>query len=183
MEFVPGLPFGNTSTCVEKTIWQTMVTTSLEKHLHMRGENSPVAANKLPDGETPPHAWRKPDVSHTKIGSPWKHLHMRGENIHEVLSEGGSRETPPHAWRKLWHIALLISRIRNTSTCVEKTGERRSLRRSARKHLHMRGENPGKPPLLLGTAETPPHAWRKLTCSTRCCFTWRNTSTCVEKTC
>ena len=90
----------NISTCVEKTPAFWGIASSAQKHLHMRGENSPAFGQAAVIPETSPHAWRKPYDYMGKVavsrnistcvektsyprrrqGHCKKHLHMRGEN-------------------------------------------------------------------------------------------------------
>ena len=51
--------YGNTSTYVEKTFSVCWICCPLWKHLHIRGENSPVLPYYYRSLETPPHTWRK----------------------------------------------------------------------------------------------------------------------------
>lgn len=50
---------GNISTCVEKTLPSFRMYQRHRKHLHMRGENSPIVVMPRFCVETSPHAWRK----------------------------------------------------------------------------------------------------------------------------
>ena len=111
-----------------------------------------------------------------------KHLHVRGENnpAHKKWIE--SAETPPRAWRKLLQRRSTSAAVRNTSTCVEKTGYCIHIRYVYRKHLHVRGENGHFAACYWVKIETPPRAWRKLSQNSQTPSFLRNTSTCVEKT-
>ncbi len=151
----------NTSTCVEKTTVKPPDPVMSWKHLHMRGEDNPAAWLGNLDQETPPHAWRRPDlivvykvvyrntstcVEKTRCWRPVmngleKHLHMRGEDTHTAAMEEQPLETPPHAWRRHVVAKLDAKDNRNTSTCVEKTGWPSGRRTGHRKHLHVRGED------------------------------------------
>ena len=91
---------GNISTCVEKTLPSFRMYQRHRKHLHMRGENSPIVVMPRFCVETSPHAWRKHVGRAVKCASVrnistcvektdctpqgrrllQKHLHMRGEN-------------------------------------------------------------------------------------------------------
>ena len=72
--------------------------------------------------------------------------------------------------------------IRNTSTCVEKTGVAPLVVSAAWKHLHMRGEDIRVNPYAPSATETPPHAWRRQLLNMIMALQMGNTSTCVEKT-
>ena len=124
----------NTSTCVEKTSRWSARAVSVQKHLHMRGEDQQLHSLKPDARETPPHAWRRPrhfvadgnQVGNTstcveKTGnSPlgrWedgKHLHMRGEDARFACMLATVPETPPHAWRRLRIVRLLSTRFLET---------------------------------------------------------------------
>ena len=47
----------NTPTCVGKTQFSATAPNPLQKHPHMRGEDSTGPTNALSTRETPPHAW------------------------------------------------------------------------------------------------------------------------------
>ncbi len=173
--------FRNTSTRVEKTCIRWAKTTHSKKHLHMRGEGLFGDSDRDPILETPPHAWRRQKmtvfgpvvfrntstcVEKTSAQSNGqrparKHLHVRGEDAQRFSKDHLVIETPPRAWRRPVSVGSSGIKDRNTSTCVEKTAPGRQPGASARKHLHVRGEDG-----LLGFAcatriETPPRAWRR----------------------
>ena len=50
---------GNTSTYVEKMGERKNPDDSIEKHLHIRGENWNLVKQSFSSVETPPHTWRK----------------------------------------------------------------------------------------------------------------------------
>jgi len=77
---------------------------------------------------------------------------------------------------------MLAGAARNTSTCVEKTRCCTSSMTARRKHLHVRGEDPAVVHRQKPDAETPPHAWRRLSNLVLVKLLFGNTSTCVEKT-
>jgi len=91
---------GNTSTYVEKTFHLSLLHTSQEKHLHVRGEDF-WPFGKMPcTVETPPRTWRRlgavdhlprilrntstyVEKTHGRMGERTacgKHLHVRGED-------------------------------------------------------------------------------------------------------
>ena len=53
-------PCGNTPTCVGKTLVLKIRHNTLQKHPHMRGEDTPCRCWWRCSGETPPHAWGRP---------------------------------------------------------------------------------------------------------------------------
>ncbi len=71
----------------------------------------------------------------------------------------------------------------NTSTCVEKTRPLPGPFCPSWKHLHVRGEDCSAFNCSRFLSETPPHAWRRLDNPGTIIIWFRNTSTCVEKTC
>ncbi len=90
-----------------------------------------------------------------------KHLHLGGEDSALPAITQPSLETPPHTWRRGDLCLLLVAKIRNTFTYVEKTLSNAS-------------------GALTGT-ETPPRAWRRQVAARRPSSQPGNTSTCVEK--
>ena len=64
--------YRNTSTCVEKTELLKIIGKDTEKHLHVRGEDCIISHNNGEDWlcasflsvliETPPRAWRRPEL-------------------------------------------------------------------------------------------------------------------------
>ena len=114
---------------------------TVEKHPHVRGEDSLDAP--LPDrgAETPPRAWGRPveavmlnekirntptcvgktaSSPHTGHGSK-KHPHVRGEDAASALVMLSVTETPPRAWGRLAERTVWFVARRNTPTCVGKT--------------------------------------------------------------
>ena len=142
---------GNTSTYVEKTDKVEGVDYSLEKHLHVCGENPVLVTpcNTLP--ETPPRMWRKQferEVKALREGNTstyvektvkigvlffhdQKHLHVCGENLCAINRTNITQETPPRMWRK--HGLTIRQKVfsGNTSTYVEKTSVLRGYDRLA----------------------------------------------------
>ena len=53
---------GNTPTCVGKTYLKKVLTTLIEKHPHVRGEDTWTVMLVLTTGETPPRAWGRPFI-------------------------------------------------------------------------------------------------------------------------
>jgi len=75
------------------------------------------------------------------VGASGKHLHGRGEDLATGTPVKLTKETPPLAWRRPKRVGELKKRVRNTSTCVEKTTDCIKPGREAWKHLHVRGED------------------------------------------
>ena len=91
-------------------------------------------------------------------------------------------ETPPHAWGRRNWFDCTATALRNTPTCVGKTGNRVMSILRRWKHPHMRGEDPLRGRWAWSSWETPPHAWgRRREChrNENICG---NTPTCVGKT-
>ncbi len=107
---------------------------------------------------------------------------MRGEDKGALEQMASSTETPPHAWRRQWRASDSSWRLRNTSTCVEKTTLQSCRLRLCGKHLHVRGEDLDKVPETGTWLETPPRAWRRPDNELNQQIAHGNTSTCVEKT-
>ena len=98
------------------------------------GTGSPLRRNTSTDVE-------KTDISHLCYKQFWKHLHGRGEDTGSIESISSFSETPPRTWRRPPSLCLGTRWRGNTSTDVEKTDSRQIGHRSARKHLHGRGED------------------------------------------
>ena len=130
----------NTSTCVEKISRLKILSLSIEKHLHVRGENFHRLKALNVQWETPPRAWRRLKLSTPNISSHGntstcvekimipelteiegkKHLHVRGEDHSYRTFLSFLLETPPRAWRRSGAGGAPSAGVRNTSTCVEK---------------------------------------------------------------
>ena len=93
-----------------------------------------------------------------------------------------SAETPPRTWRRRGDALRSETRVRNTSTDVEKTSKVAPMGRPSRKHLHGRGEDQTIRTRWFGASETPPRTWRRLWKSPANAQWLGNTSTDVEKT-
>ena len=153
--------FGNTPTCVGKTVCIPPRRTRNMKHPHMRGEDVRIHFSARAVAETPPHAWGRP-VRHVEYaGQPGntptcvgktqpkgatmprykKHPHMRGEDSRISEDRYNMVETPPHAW----------GRQQPAGGFADET-------------------------------ETPPHAWGRLRRAGGTDRLGRNTPTCVGKT-
>ena len=91
-------------------------------------------------------------------------------------------ETPPRTWRRRGDALRSETRVRNTSTDVEKTSKVAPMGRPSRKHLHGRGEDQTIRTRWFGASETPPRTWRRLWKSPANAQWLGNTSTDVEKT-
>ena len=133
----------------------------LQKHLHVRGEDTCVIGNLGSRVETPPRTWRRQvDCQHDVFSfrntstyvektrsnvrnrkKNWKHLHVRGEDLLRSRKRKLKTETPPRTWRRLILLLRSCSTFRNTSTYVEKTIEEGLYDPSEEKHLHVRGED------------------------------------------
>ena len=155
------LCLGNTSTDVEKTVFQHERLGRFTKHLHGHGEDPFLNSRLFGVLETPPRTWRRlPRTAPRATG-----VRNTSTDVEKTIEESST---------------LAVGG--NTSTDVEKTRTRRLRVRSTRKHLHGRGED------LFGSAssnkwmETPPRTWRRHHGQR----SWRpsggNTSTDVEKT-
>ena len=153
---------GNTPTCVGKTQCSEGDGRHVGKHPHMRGEDLMRCTVTASFSETPPHAWgrrsfrraghlaeRNTPTCVGKTGLAWrrgcgpgKHPHMRGEDISPAFWAAKAAETPPHAWGRPAAYAASGASLRNTPTCVGKTGKLALPARRTWKHPHMRGEDP-----------------------------------------
>src|SRR5690606_6230859 len=145
----------------EKTTSRPMAAPTAWKHLHVRGEDWRWWWHARPLAETPPRAWRRQPEQKTKLQihrhtstrvaqtnyaanlqpRPRKYLHVRGEDNRNRRRNFQFTETPPRAWRRRTRCAIWNHSQRNTSTCVEKTRQKRSFRPGSGKHLHVRGED------------------------------------------
>ena len=151
----------NTSTDVEKTNMHQLGFNRRKKHLHGRGEDLTISNFRLPERETPPRTWRRPngllnvvprsgntstDVEKTRLwmSGIWprkKHLHGRGEDEFQHLLAELELETPPRTWRRLFPHHMRVPEGGNTSTDVEKTRSSNRPGIGLGKHLHGRGED------------------------------------------
>ena len=111
-----------------------------------------------------------------------KHLHGRGEDQRSRSRRSRSGETPPRTWRRRGDALRSETRVRNTSTDVEKTSKVAPMGRPSRKHLHGRGEDRSARQEDEAASETPPRTWRRLWTKIKDGAASRNTSTDVEKT-
>ena len=111
-----------------------------------------------------------------------KHPHVRGEDTRGQDLKYPATETPPRAWGRRTDLSGLLSKMRNTPTCVGKTGKGFVGKRDEGKHPHVRGED--KLPIVLPyvSVETPPRAWGRLIVPSSSGSPLRNTPTCVGKT-
>ena len=69
------------------------------------------------------------------------HLHIRGENPSRMTDATKELGSPPHTWRKLIRWNNCISKVRITSTYVEKINGKVISQDLMQDHLHIRGEN------------------------------------------
>ena len=127
----------------------------------MRGEDAEKTETLVHGSETPPRAWGRLLVNYyvklprrntpTCVGKTFhaacvqrlhrKHPHVRGEDPIRSASSSTVVETPPRAWgRRQSHLALGAD-LRNTPTCVGKTGRRSAGSCCGWKHPHVRGED------------------------------------------
>ena len=194
--------WGNTPTCVGKTAGAFRPGRDGEKHPHVRGEDPPSVRSNGRWWETPPRAWGRRTARRATIPawrntptcvgktfvlaepSRWrqKHPHVRGEDIIPSCVNINNLETPPRAWGRLHITSIGNIKIRNTPTCVGKTGTRTTGRRSARKHPHVRGEDRRRTTEAQPSPETPPRAWGRPAVVSSPAIFFRNTPTCVGKT-
>ena len=110
------------------------------------------------------------------------HLHIRGEYVKiygKISLELGS---PPHTWRIPWVNSFHFFYPRITSTYVENTLCIRHAARSARDHLHIRGEYNKFNHVNRFITGSPPHTWRILNNDGVTDSKVRITSTYVENT-
>ena len=156
-------PLGrNTPTCVGKTRLSQGLSSGMEKHPHVRGEDLNTTRNVSRWKETPPRAWgrqefiKEDEMSnrntptcvgktgtwHQKTRKGRKHPHVRGEDRGAGNYNLTILETPPRAWGRLHHPLTPSSTTRNTPTCVGKTTRFLLSRKQERKHPHVRGEDP-----------------------------------------
>ena len=110
--------FGNTPTCVGKTIQRKNVKNERRKHPHVRGEDTSITVRAIIVVETPPRAWGRPrkalewtggarntptcvGKTQHESGSFYprrKHPHVRGEDVFRATGRALLLETPPRAW-------------------------------------------------------------------------------------
>ena len=107
---------------------------------------------------------------------------MRGEDVRVGSERPCREETPPHAWGRQRRMSMMQFIVRNTPTCVGKTGAIISLKNPFKKHPHMRGEDIVARYKGSGEVETPPHAWGRQAIDAKVGAIQRNTPTCVGKT-
>ena len=132
---------GNTPTCVGKTTDAPACAPRLQKHPHVRGEDSGQPTNQAVGRETPPRAWgrrcrptqpaRPSRNTPTCVGKTQrptrhgnqrqKHPHVRGEDGAPQIHDGRLLETPPRAWGRRDFSEEALAKGRNTPTCVGKT--------------------------------------------------------------
>ena len=192
----------NTPTCVGKTGAPAGRRATCKKHPHVRGEDNPNHVAVVEAGETPPRAWgRRASCSGDAGGSRntptcvgktsaktamqmqhRKHPHVRGEDAVNLASTVLPLETPPRAWGRHGAGRDDALHIGNTPTCVGKTCRCTGPRRGAKKHPHVRGEDPAGCSNRSAHPETPPRAWGRHGCSLGACLGAGNTPTCVGKT-
>ena len=196
-----GVP-GNTPTCVGKTVRSMFSARLMQKHPHVRGEDSWSRCAGVSVRETPPRAWGRPTIimhgadkwrnTPTFVGktrglgdfgaSPKKHPHVRGEDFVSRYRLRCPAETPPRSWGRPSSTSGLGLPARNTPTCVGKTRLTPCARRALQKHPHVRGED-ARPLSWPGLKwETPPRAWGRQDAGKPRVVAPRNTPTCVGKT-
>ena len=91
---------------------------------------------------------------------------MRGEDYKKKFNQQANMETPPRAWGRPIGIPPAVEDMRNTPTCVGKTKSNKSAGQKAKKHPHVRGEDPMTNLISGKEAETPPRAWgRPIACA------------------
>ena len=131
------------------------------KHPHVCGEDLVMLIENHWQEETPPRVWGRrgtysifaPHVGNTPtcVGKTStaitprptikKHPHVCGEDYFSMPTSGGHTETPPRVWGRLAENAHSKLWIRNTPTCVGKTGVWPQHRRVLQKHPHVCGED------------------------------------------
>ena len=70
-----------------------------------------------------------------------KHPHVRGEDGKNHAAPKRGMETPPRAWGRRDPLCVGVPKIRNTPTCVGKTGKSQERFFMGKKHPHVRGED------------------------------------------
>ncbi len=193
---------GNTPTCVGKTPARSGDFGPIEKHPHVRGEDTRMTGFRRSSQETPPRAWGRPkfysDVidplgnTPTCVGKTrlrcdrwqWlrKHPHVRGEDRKQYGQQRCAWETPPRAWGRPTNVHHGGMVLGNTPTCVGKTALSGVTALRFWKHPHVRGEDSASTSSSTLSTETPPRAWGRLAWRARYCVNRRNTPTCVGKT-
>ena len=93
-----------------------------------------------------------------------------------------SQETPPRAWGRQKVALSEASKVRNTPTCVGKTGAPGVIVIHPQKHPHVRGEDQRCADCQEEEEETPPRAWGRRQRSEVGKVVIGNTPTCVGKT-
>ena len=181
----PGTPvvfesaYGNTPTCVGKTMSTDNVRQTAQKHPHVRGEDLCTSPSPGPSRETPPRAWGRRSAvrffnrsignTPTCVGktlSPFyphcsykKHPHVRGEDDYADILARTRMETPPRAWGRRPASTTAPAICRNTPTCVGKTTQTSPDPVWTWKHPHVRGEDLASSRHPKVVWETPPRAW------------------------
>ena len=131
------------------------------KHPHVRSEDANRIRYPGSPRETPPRAWGRRIAGSclyypsrntpTCVGKTItgysagfrkrKHPHVRGEDRAIGVELEAERETPPRAWGRLFCQDNGYDALRNTPTCVGKTGGAGSSQSLNQKHPHVRGED------------------------------------------
>ncbi len=173
-----------------------------EKEPHGGGEDKSPLAPATERRETPPRAWGRLLLRHTRLhkagntptcvgktpaqayqtSQGWKHPHVRGEDGRPPKSNHHQPETPPRAWGRPSTSSAGASGRGNTPTCVGKTELITETAAALRKHPHVRGEDPISSLAFHFLIETPPRAWGRRAGPCAPAMTSRNTPTCVGKT-
>ena len=171
--------FGNTPTCVGKTLKNKLWPHEKKKHPHVRGEDLLALIAPRRCVETPPRAWGrlygaqspKSNMRNTPTcvgktaastilhSNRRKHPHVRGEDVALRLAEYQNIETPPRAWGRRCRGGSDRADAGNTPTCVGKTSYQRVMIALREKHPHVRGEDENNVGIYDPTQETPPRAW------------------------
>ena len=132
---------GNTPTCVGKTMNLCHLLPLLQKHPHVRGEDSKGCFIQSRGRETPPRAWGRlwqsalmkttrgntPTCVGKTVSPPLpeplsrKHPHVRGEDVKTTGKRASYGETPPRAWGRRAFRLTSSNKPGNTPTCVGKT--------------------------------------------------------------
>ena len=198
----PATTCGNTPTCVGRTAVVEAAEGLLQKHPHVRGEDTTWRTKAAATTETPPRAWGGPSSqiptrapsgnTPTCVGrtqaiffdheAAEKHPHVRGEDQSCDSGIGLDAETPPRAWGGPAAPTMESTRLRNTPTCVGRTIQRSSVNVAPGKHPHVRGEDHQVRSWRCRGAETPPRAWGGRLELLHQAVERGNTPTCVGRT-
>ena len=154
------------STYVENTIICVLVHSSIQDHLHIRGEYFIVGYPQAIAIGSSPHTWRilsRPNLFKLILQD---HLHIRGEYMSKWINFKINEGSSPHTWRILINICTQFGNLRIISTYVENTHDRPYTLDRVWDHLHIRGEYQLLLHYLLDRQGSSPHTWRILLITT-----------------